>query len=72
MKGICDQDYEHAQQIWNRVTPRHENITLGDYHDVYLETNVFLLANIFEAFQNRCLKQYNLDPAHFYTAPGLT
>ena len=31
MKGISDQDHEHAQQVWNRITPEHENITLGDY-----------------------------------------
>ena len=30
MKGINDQDYKHAQQVWNRITPEHENITLGE------------------------------------------
>ena len=40
MKGISDHDYKHAQQVWNRITPEHENITLGDYHDVYLATDV--------------------------------
>ena len=72
MKGISDQDYEHAQQVWNRITPEHENITRGDYHDVYLATDVLLLADIFETFWNTFLKNYKLDPAHFYTAPGLT
>ena len=41
---------------------------LGEYHDLY---NVILLANVFEAFREVCLKNYGLDPAHFYTAPGL-
>ena len=72
MKGISDKDYEYVQQVWNRITPEHENITLGDYHDVYLATDVFLLADVFETFRDMCLKHYKLDPAHFCTAPGLT
>ena len=71
MKGISDQYHEHAQQVWNRITPEHENITLGDNYDMYLATDVLLLADEFEAFQNTCLKHYKLDPAHFYTASGL-
>ena len=70
-KGISDQDHEHAQQVCNRITPEHEIITLGDYHDVYLATDVLLLADVFETFRNTCLKNYKLDPAHFYIAPGL-
>ena len=44
---------------------------MGDYHDLYLETDVILLANVFESFRKVCLDNYGLDPAHFYTAPGL-
>ena len=72
MKGISDQDYEHAQQVWNRITPEHENITLGDCDDVYYATDVLLLADVFETFRSLCPEHYRLDPAHFYTAPGLT
>ena len=71
MKGISDQENEHARQVWNRITPEHENITLGDYHDVYLATDVLLLVDVFETFRNTYLKNYKLDPAYFYTAPGL-
>ena len=71
LKGISDQDYEHAQQIWNRITPEHENVTLGDYHHFYLATDVLLLADVFETFRNTCFKNYKFDPAHFYIAPGL-
>ena len=71
VKSISDQDHEHAQQVWNRITPRHENITLGDFHETYFKIDVLLLADKFETFWNTCLKQYKLDPAHFYTTPGL-
>ena len=67
MKGISDCDYEHAQQVWNTM----EEKTLGCYHDTYLQTDVLLLTDVFETFQNTCLKNYKLDPAHFYTPPGL-
>ena len=43
----------------------------GEYHDLYLHTDVILLANMFEAFRDTCLEHYSLDPAHFYTSPGL-
>ena len=44
---------------------------MGEYHDLYLKTDVILLANIFKAFRKVCLDNYGLDPAHFYMAPGL-
>ena len=66
-KGISSQDHEHAQQAWNNI----EKKTLGCSHDTYLKTDVLLLPDVFEAFRDTCLKNYGLDPAHFYTAPGL-
>ena len=72
MEGISDKDYEHAQRVWDIITPEEDNqVTLGDYHDVYLTTDVLLLADVFENFRDTCLQYYKLDPAHFYTAPGL-
>ena len=67
MKCISNQDHEHVQQVWNIM----EKKTLRCYHDTYLKTDVLLLAVVFETFRNTCLKHYKLDPAHFYTAPGL-
>ena len=44
---------------------------MGEYHDLYLKSDVILLTNVFEAFRETCLEHYNLDPAHFFTSPGL-
>ena len=65
-EGITDQDYKHAQQVWDTFNCA----TLGDYHDIYLETDVHLLADVFENFRRTALSTYGLDPAHYYTIPG--
>ena len=67
MSKINESDYKHAQRVWEEFGVRN----IGDYHDLYLRTDVLLLANVFEAFRDTCLKHYSLDPAHFYMAPGL-
>ena len=67
MSKISGNDYQHVQRVWKEFGIRN----LGDYHDLYLRTDVVLLANVFEAFRDTCLKHYSLDPAHFYMAPGL-
>ena len=67
MAGVREEDYEHARRVW-------KEFGLKDWrecHDLYLKTDVILLANVFEEFRKVCLKNYGLDPAHFYTAPGL-
>ena len=45
---------------------------LGDYHELYVRKDVLLLADVFENFRKTCLNQYKLDPAHYYTSPGLS
>ena len=67
MAGVSEEDYEHVNRVWKEF----EIKSLGEYHDLYLKADVILLADIFEAFREVCLKNYRLDPAHFYTAPGM-
>jgi len=45
---------------------------MGDYHDLYVATDVVLLADVFENFRKVCQEKYGLDPAHYYSAPGLS
>ena len=67
MSGVSEKDHQQACKVWNEFGLKN----MGDYHDLYLETDVILLANVFESFRKVCLDNYGLDPAHFYTAPGL-
>ena len=66
-KGISEKDYKHACNVWNTFKMK----TFKDYHKLYNETDVLLLADVFENFRNLCLKIYRLDPVYYYTAPGL-
>ena len=67
-KDISDEDYTHAQKIWKEFGMK----TMKDYHDLYLELDVLLLADVFENFREVCLDNYKLDPAWYLTAPGLS
>ena len=44
---------------------------LGEYHDLYVQSDTLLLADVFENFRDKCIEIYELDPAHFLSAPGL-
>ena len=66
-ESITDEDYEHAKAVWREFNCK----TLGDYHDVYLKADVLLLADVFERFRTTSLDTYKLDPAHYFTSPGL-
>ena len=70
---ISDDDYEHAKKVWKAFKCE----TLGDHHDLYLATDTLLLADVFENFRKtsnttKHFKHYGLDPAHYYTSPGLS
>ena len=49
MEAISDQDYEHAQQVWNIMIVRGYEKTLGSYHYMSLKTDVMLLPDVFES-----------------------
>ena len=64
---VSDEDYAHAQNVWDNFKMR----SMRDYHDLYLKTDTILLADLFENFRDVCIKNYGLDPAWYYTSPGL-
>ena len=66
-KDISDDDYKHAHAVWAEFGMK----TFKDYHDLYNKSDVLLLADVFENFRDVCMKNYQLDPAWYYTAPGL-
>ena len=64
-EGISAKDYDHEQKVWSAFNCR----TMGDYHDLYLRTDVLLLADVFETFRKTSLQQYGLDPSNYYSSP---
>ena len=67
-ENISVEDYKFAQDILRKFNLKN----LGEYHDIYLETDVMLIADVFETFRRSIMKKYKLDPAHFLTAQGLS
>ena len=67
LEGISDKDYAHAQKVWDVF----EIKNLGEYQDLYVQTDTLLLADVFEKFRDTCIEIYGLDPSHFLSAPGL-
>ena len=66
LEDITEKDYEHAQKLWHAFKIKN----LGEYHDLYVQTDTVLLSNVYENFRNMCLKIYELDPAYLVSAPG--
>ena len=64
---VTDENYQRAQRVWEEF----EIKNMGEFHDLYLKTDVLLLADVMESFRKLCEKHYHLDPAHFFTTPGL-
>ena len=66
MENITETDYIHANNVFK--TFKLDN--LGDYHDLYVQSDTLLLADVFENFRKACIKTYELDPAHFISLSG--
>ena len=60
MENIDDIDYRHGNNVFNKF----KLSNLGDYHDLYVQSDTLLLADVFENFRDMCLKEHELDPAH--------
>ena len=67
MEDISDIDYGHANNVFKVFKLKN----LGDYHNLYVQSDMLLLADVFNNFRDMCLKEYELDPAHFLSLPGL-
>ena len=65
---ITDDEYDHAKKVWNTFMIK----TMGEYHDLYLVSDVLLLTDVFENFKKTCMQYYKLDPCHYFTSPGLS
>ena len=67
-ENLSDADYARAKNVWQKFNC----VNMGDYHDLYLKTDVLQLADVWECFTNTCFTNYMLDPAHYVSAPHLT
>ena len=67
MEDITDDDYKHVKRLWKDFKIKN----LGEYHDLYIKSDTLLLADACGNFRNKCIEIYELDPAHFLSAPGL-
>ena len=63
-----DDEYDHAKKVWNTFMIK----TMGEYHDLYLVSDVLLLTDVFKNFRKTCMQYYKLDPCHYFTIPGLS
>ena len=64
---VTNGEYDHARKVWKTYIK-----IMGEYHDLYLKSDVVLLADVFESFRKTCLQYYKLDPCHYFTSPGLS
>ena len=67
MEEISGIDYKHAEKVFNKFNIKN----LREYHDLYVQSDALLLADVFENFRNMCIKVYELDPVYFLSVPGL-
>ena len=67
MEKIIDVGHRHAKGVFKNLNSKN----LGSYPDLYVQSDILLFADVFENFRNKCIEIYELDPAHFLSAPGL-
>ena len=67
MEDISDVDYRHVKRVFKNLSSKN----LGYYHDLHVQSDTILFSDVFENFRNMCIKVYELDSAHFLSAPGL-
>ena len=67
LEDITAKDYAPSEKIFKELKLK----KLGDYHDFYVQSDTLLLADAFKNFRNKCIEIYELEPAHFLSAPGL-
>ena len=67
-ENISEEDHTFVKELWKTFHLQN----LGELHDLYMETDTLLLADVFENYRKTILKHYGLDPIHFYTAPSLS
>ena len=67
-KPVTKKEYQHAKSVWAGLNC----VSMRDYHDHYLKTDVLLLTDIFENFRVMAKETYKLDPVHYYSLPGLS
>ena len=72
MEDITNVDYRHAKSVFSGAALKSlNNKNLGDCHDLYVQSDTLLFADVFGNFRNMFIKVYELDPAYFLSAPGL-
>ena len=57
----------HAQKVWDVF----EINNIGDYHELYAQSDTLLPADVYENLTNMCFEKYQVDPTYFVSAPGL-
>ena len=67
MEDISETDYRHATKVFNKFNIKY----LVEHHELYVQSNTLLLAEVLESFSSLCIKTYKLDPAYFLSLPGL-
>ena len=67
LESISDEGYAYVKKVWNVLETKNR----GAYHDLYVQSDSLLLADVFKNFRDKCIEIYELDPADFWSAPGL-